>query len=118
MVEALLPGGTAGGETAAGGNTPLKDEKCLKEWIRNKINALASLLGKLGAKAAEALPGIIGVIINWILSRAKDVVGWVSQNQWALTIGIGGLLYKYMVTRREHTKQCRFHHRNDIGVSF
>ena len=31
-------------------------------------------------KAAEALPGIIGGIIRWILNRAKDVVGWVSQN--------------------------------------
>ena len=41
-------------------------------------------LGKLGMKAAEALPGIIGGIISWILNRAKDVVGWVSQNLWAL----------------------------------
>ena len=31
-------------------------------------------------KATEALPGIIGGIISWILNRAKDVVGWVSQN--------------------------------------
>ena len=28
-------------------------------------------------KAAEALPGITGGIICWILNRAKDVVGWV-----------------------------------------
>ena len=51
-------------------------------------------------KAAEALPGIIGGIINWILNRAKDVVGWVSQNLWALVVGIGGLIYTYMVTRK------------------
>ena len=65
----------------------------LKEWIRNKLKALASLLGRLGIKAAEALPGIIGGIISWILNRAKDVVGWVSQNLWALVVGIGGLIY-------------------------
>ena len=78
LVEALLPGG--GGAAASGGEPPLKDEAGLKEWIRNKLKALASLLGQFGIKAAEALPGIIGGIISWILNRAKDVVGWVSQN--------------------------------------
>ena len=68
--------------------------------FRNKLKALASLLGQLGIKAAEALPGIIRGIINWILNRAKDVVGWVSQNIWALVVGIGGLIYTYVVTRK------------------
>ena len=94
LVKALLPGG--GG--AISGGPPPKDEKGLKEWVRSKLKALASLLGKLGMKAAEALPGIIGGIISWILNRAKDVVGWVSQNLWALVVGIGGLIYTYMVT--------------------
>ena len=80
---ALLPGSAA----MASGGPPPKDEKGLKE----------SLLGKLGMKAAEALPGIIGGIISWILNRAKDVVVWVSQNLWALVVGIGGLIYTCMV---------------------
>ena len=84
---------------AASGHAP-KDEAGLKEWIRNKLKALALLLGKLGIKAAEALPGIIGGIISCILNRAKDVIGWVSQNLWALVVGIGGLIYTYTVTRR------------------
>ena len=96
LVEALLPGGAA----ATSGGSPPKDEKGLKEWVRSKLKALASLLGKLGMKAAEALPGITGGIISWILNRAKDVVGWVSQNVWALVVGIGGLIYTYMVTRK------------------
>ena len=98
LVEALLPGGAA--TASGGGEPPPKDEKGLKEWVRSKLKALASLLGKLGMKAAEALPGIIGGIISWILDRAKDVVGWVSQNLWALVVGIGGLIYMYMVTRK------------------
>ena len=61
---------------------------------------MASLPGKSGMKAAEALPGIIGGIISWIFNRANDVVGWVSQNLWALVVGIGGLNYMYMVTRK------------------
>ena len=99
LFEALLPG-DGGAATASGGEPPPKDEKGLKEWIRNKLKALASLLGKLGVKAAEALPGIIGGIVSWILNRVKDVVGWVSQNLWALVVGIGGLIYTFMVTRR------------------
>ena len=98
LVEALLLGG--GGAVASGGEPPPKDEAGLKEWIRNKLKALVSLLGRLGIKAAEALPGIIGGIISWILNRAKDVVGWVLQNLWALVVGIGGLIYTYMVTRK------------------
>ena len=73
LVEALLSGGTA--MASGGGEPPPKDAKGLKEWVRSKLKALASLLGKLGMKAAEALPGIIGGIISWILNRAKDVVG-------------------------------------------
>ena len=77
LVEALLPGG---GGVASGGKPPPKDEKGVKEWLRNKLKALASLLGRLGMKAAEVLPGIIGAIISWILNKAKEVVGWLSQN--------------------------------------
>ena len=101
LVEALLPGG-GGAATASGGGgePPPKDEKGLKGWIRSKLKALACLLGRLGIKAAEALPGIIGGIISWIFNRAKDVVGWVSQNLWAMVVGIGGLIYTYMVTRK------------------
>ena len=88
LVEALLPGG---GAAASGGGEPPEDEKGLK-WIRSKLKALASLLGKLGMKAAEALPGIIGGIISLILNRAKEVVGWLSQNLQALVVGVGGLI--------------------------
>ena len=93
LVEVLLPGGGAG-------DPPPKDEKGLKEWISSKLKALALLLGKLEIKAAEALPGLIGGIISWILNRAKDVVGRISKNLWDLVVGIGGLIYMYMVTRK------------------
>ena len=58
LVEALLPGGG----TMAGGKPPRKDEKGVKEWLSNRLKALALLLGRLGVKAAEALPGIISDI--------------------------------------------------------
>ena len=95
LIEALLPGGGGGALEPP----PPKHEKGLKEWIRNKLKALASLPGKLGVKAAEALPGITGSIISWVLNKAMDVVGWASQNLWALVVGIGGLIYTYMVAK-------------------
>ena len=79
LIEALLPGG---GTMASGGESPPKDKKGLKEWPRSKLKALALLLEKLGMEAAEALPGIIGAIISWVLNKAVDVVGWVSQHLW------------------------------------
>ena len=92
LVEALLPGGGGG---AAESPPPPKDGSDLKEWIRSKRKAWALVLRTLGIKAAKALPGIIGGIISWILNRAKDVVGWVSQNLWALVVSVGGLIYIY-----------------------
>ena len=50
LVEALRPGGS--GVEGRGGKPPPKDQKGLKEWIRNK--ALVRLLGRVGMKAAEA----------------------------------------------------------------
>ena len=100
LVEALLLGGGGAPTSGGGGEHPPKYESGLKEWIRNKLKALASLLRKLGIKAAEALHGIIGGIISLILNRAKDVVGWVSQNVWALDVGVGGSIYTYMVMKK------------------
>ena len=57
LVKALLPGGGGGGAMASGDKPPPKDEAGLKEWIRNKLKALALLLGQLGIEAVEALPG-------------------------------------------------------------
>ena len=70
LVEALLPGG-GGAAASGGGEPPPKDEASLKEWIMNKLKALASLLDRLGIKAAEALPGIMGVLSAGYLIEQK-----------------------------------------------
>ena len=102
LVEALLgspslstttstSGGTSNGNTRKGGGA--------REWIKNKLKALSQLLGKLEDKALASLPGIIGSIISWILNKAKEVIGWLSQNLWALITGIGVLIYTYFMTK-------------------
>ena len=100
LVEALLGGPTV--STTTSGSSPADggDKKGgAREWIKNKLKALSQLLGKLADKALASLPGIIGSIISWILNRAKEVIGWLSQNLWALITGVGVLIYTYFMTK-------------------
>ena len=98
LIEALLGGPSASTPTPQSTTTSDKNGGA-REWIKNKLKALSSLLGKLAAKAGAALPGIIGSIVAWLLNRAKEVVGWLSQNLWALITGVGVLIYTYFMTK-------------------
>ena len=98
LTEALLGGPSA--STPKSGGTSDGDKKGgAREWIKSKLKALLQLLGKLADKALASLPGIIGSIISWILNRAKEVIGWLSQNLWALITGVGVLIYTYFMTK-------------------
>ena len=98
LVEALLGGPSASAPTSQ--STTTSDKKGgAREWIKNKLKALSQLLGKLADKALASLPAIIGSIISWILNRAKEVIGWLSQNLWALITGVGVLIYTYFMTK-------------------
>ena len=99
LIEALL-GGPSTTSTPTSQSTTTSDKKGgAREWIKNKLKALSQLLGKLADKALASLPGIIGSIISWILNRAKEVIGWLSQNLWALITGVGVLIYTYFMTK-------------------
>ena len=97
LIEALLGGPSV--STTTSESTTTSDKKGgAREWIKNKLKALSQLPGKLADKALAALPGIIGSICSWILNRAKEVIGWLSQNLWALITGVGVLIYTYFMT--------------------
>ena len=98
LIESLLGGPSASAPTS-GGTTTSDKKGGAREWIKNKLKALSQLLGKLADKALASLPGIIGSILSWILIRAKEVVGWLSQNLWALITGVGVLIYTYFMTK-------------------
>ena len=99
LIEALLGNPTVStttsGSTSGGAGKGVE----AREWIKNKLKALSQLLGKLADKALASLPGIIGSIISWILNRAKEAIGWLSQNLWALITGVGVLIYTYFMTK-------------------
>ena len=98
LIEALL-GGPSASAPKSGGTSGGDKKGGAREWIKNKLKALSQLLGKLADKALASLPGIIGSIISWILNRAKEVVGWLSQNLWALITAVGVLIYTYFMTK-------------------
>ena len=98
LIEALL-GGPSVSAPKSGGTSGGDKKGGAREWIEKKLKALSQLLGKLADKALASLPGIIGSIISWILNRAKEVVGWLSQNLWALITGVGVLIYTYFMTK-------------------
>ena len=98
LIEALL-GGPRMSTPTSGGTIDGDEGGGAREWIKNRLKALSQLLGKLADKALASLPGIIGSITSWILNRAKEVAGWLSQNLWALITGIGVLIYTYFMTK-------------------
>ena len=98
LIEALLGGPSTSTPTSQ--STTTSDKKGgAREWIKNKLKALSQLLGKLADKALASLPGIISSIISWTLNKVKEVVGWLSQNLWALITGVGVLIYTYFMTQ-------------------
>ena len=102
LIEALL-GGPSASTPKSGGTSG-----GAREWIKSKLKALKQLLGKLADKALASLPGIIGSIISWILNGAKEVVGWLSQNLWALITGVGVLIYTYFMTKTRRGKSFKY----------
>ena len=86
LIEALLGGPSTSTPTPQSTTTSNKKGGA-REWIKNTLKALSSL------------PGIIGSILSWILNGAKEVVGWLSQNLWALIRGVGVLIYTYVMTK-------------------
>ena len=68
--------------------------------VKEQTESFGITSGKVRSESDRSMPGIIGAIISWILNRVKEVVGWVLQNLWALFVGVGGLLYVYMVMRK------------------
>jgi hypothetical protein len=93
IISTLVLSLTGGGAAVAMTNPPGKGGA--KEWIKNQLKHLGSLLAMLADKAAAALPGIIGTIVAWLFKTVEAAVGWLANNLWAFIIAIAGLLYMF-----------------------
>ena len=93
------------GISSGSGGGPPKDSNKVVAWLRDKLKALARLLGKLAGKLAEALPGVIGSIIVGVLNFLKKAVGFLAQHVWLLIVFIVGLIGSWIW--REISKKKR-----------
>ena len=88
IVEAVIP-------TSGGAATPSKppSQGGAKEWVKKQLHNPAKLLANLAGKAAAALPGVIGLIVSWLLTATGKVVNWFGNNLWAVVALVAWLLY-------------------------
>ena len=70
--------------------------KNVKEWKKDTLNHLSNLLQKLGSKALDALPGIIGAAVSWLLNALSGAVGWLAEHVYAFVSGIAILVTMYI----------------------
>ena len=76
-----------GGAASPTSSPPPSD---VREWVKKQLKHLSDLLKKLGMKAIDALPGIIGSIVSWLLSTLGKVVGYMGEHLWTVVLlGIG-----------------------------
>ena len=87
LAVAVIFGGGGGGP-AVSGSTPPKDEENLKKWL----NKLEDTLKRPAGKAIEALPAIVGSVVDAILSFLCKPVGFVVEDTWAPFAVVAGLI--------------------------
>ena len=76
-----LTGGTAGGSASGGGGGGPKQGD---GFVKRQLLKLKDLLMKLGNKAIDALPGIIGSVVGWLFKTAGEAVSYVANHIWLL----------------------------------
>ena len=77
------------------GGSPLKDKGTLKKWLERVADALRRLAGK----AAEALPAIIGSVVDAIFSFLEKAIGFLAEHTCALIVFVVGLFGWWLMRR-------------------
>ena len=101
-----ITGGGAGGAPAPA-PTP-SDKGGVKVWLKMHLQALGRVLARWAGKAAQALPGIIGVVVCAILSALGTMASWVAEHVWVVALAVGALLLAAVksppATRKPHRR--------------
>ena len=61
---------------------------------------LANGLKSIGAKAASALPGLIGAIASFLFKAAASVIGFLAEHTWLLILAVVAFLFQKLMNRR------------------
>ena len=72
--------------------------------ITNALKKLGKEMGDglktIGAKAASALPGLIGKIVNFLFKAAENAIGFVAENAWLLILVVVAFLFEKLTKKR------------------
>ena len=72
--------------------------------ITNALKKLGTDLGNglkaFGAKAASALPGLIGKIVSLLFKSAGDAIEFLAEHTWLLILVVVAFLFEKMTKRR------------------
>ena len=73
--------------------------------ITNALKKLGTELGNglktLGAKAASALPGLIGNIVSFLFKAAGSAIaGFLAEHTWLLILAVVAFLFQKLMKRR------------------
>ena len=71
--------------------------------VTNALKKLGTDLGNgrktLGAKAASALPGLIGAIVSFLFKAAGSAIGFLAEHTWLLILAVVAFLFQKLMKR-------------------
>ena len=72
--------------------------------ITNALKKLGKDLGNglktIGAKAASALPGLLGAIVSFLFKAAGSAIGFVAEHTWILILAVVAFLFQKLMKKR------------------
>ena len=74
-------------------------QKWLEKWLEKWLDRLADALKRLAAKSVEALPAIVVSVVGAILSFLGKIVGFATENTWALIFFVAGLVGRWLMQK-------------------
>lgn len=68
--------------------------------LKNLGTDLGNWLKKIGAKAASALPGLIGAIASFLFKAAGSAIGFLAEHTWLLILAVVAFLFQKLRKKR------------------
>ena len=72
--------------------------------ITNALKKLGTDLGNglktIGAKAASALPGLIGAIVGFLFKAAGSAIGFLAEHTWLLILAVVAFIFPKLMKKR------------------
>jgi len=81
-------------QRGSGGVTPAPtpptpgSQGTVTDWVKKQLKTLVGWLKTLAGKATAVLPGVIAVIVSWLLKTVGSVAVWLAEHLWALAVAL------------------------------